>query len=194
MDAQVLTFFALELLEKTAAGPLIIDVDDPRLLSTNAVNLDPKSFLSTADSPAKTLIKQQYPEAVEALKAGRGVIMLPSKANLAQNPFLDAETADATYKQLRRHEMTHWMRGRKGKDLSTSPGIRGVLRNAREELAATASQTKIKGVSPAITRTLQANMVPAALASVKSNYAHQGGPLKAMAQGSLKKVFGALKR
>lgn len=194
MDEQVLTFFALELLEKTAAGPLIIDVDDPRLLNTAALNLDPKTFFSTADTASKAQVRQLFPEAVEALEKGRGVILLPSKANLAQSPFLDAEEADAAYKQLRRHEMTHWMRSRKGKDLSVSPGIRGVLKNAREELAAAVSQTKIKGVPPEITRTLQTSVIPATLTSVKANYANRGGPLKAMTQGSLKKVFGALKR
>ena len=166
-------------MEKVAAGPLIIHVEDPNLLNARAVHITPEGLISQKEEAHRT-IANRWPKAMDAAKSGRAVILLPSVENLSKHPSLSPEDAKATYKQLRRHELTHWMRHRKGyRGMQVKPGIGNVLRNAREELAAHVSQVKTKGLNPSQKAAFKSAIIPGTLQSVSQNYSHQGGAIKA---------------
>tara|TARA_Y100000034_G_C6905241_1_gene419815 strand:+ start:2302 stop:2880 length:579 start_codon:yes stop_codon:yes gene_type:complete len=181
-------------LRKIAAGPLVIDVDDISLLNGRAVHVLPDGILSPK-SQAHHIIRNKFPQAIAAAEQGKSVILLPSKKNLASSPYVGPDAADAAYNQLRRHEMTHWLRWKKGKKgMEISPGVRGVVRNAREEFAASVSQVKTRGLHPAQQKLMASQVIPSTVASVKGNYAHQGGVKKALMGGKAGKALRFLRR
>ena len=181
-------------LEKIAAGPFMIEVDDPSLLSGHALNVTAESFLKNPNDTHRVIIKH-WPQALEAAKKGRGVVLVPSIKNLEQMPGMDPESARANYKQLRRHELTHWMRKRKGYGgIESAPGLRNVLKNTREEWAAHVSQAVgTRGISDAHRKQIASAAWPGTMSAVAGNYAHMGGVRKAALGGNFGRALRALR-
>lgn len=89
----------------------------------------------------------QYHPQVQEMAAGKNhLVALQPTADIRQgfegvaSPFTSAQKdllADAQYKSNRRHELTHYIRGKAGKMEGVGqPGFRNLLRTAREEGAA----------------------------------------------------------
>jgi hypothetical protein len=95
------------------------------------------------------------------------------------------------YKAVKRHELTHYLRGKRGKmERVGTPGLRGLGATAREELIA--HFEAMRGRSPGVQKALAQSFVPGVVGSVR--HAYQNRPLRQVAMGgTLGRVARALR-
>ena len=100
---------------------------------------------------------------------------------------------DATYRAIKQHELTHYLRGKKGKMIRYGkPGLRGLGTTAREELAAHLTAAG-RAKSPQIQQALARGVVPGTVQSVRAAYPRQRLRDVAMG-GSLGKAVGRVRK
>jgi hypothetical protein len=128
------------------------------------------------------MLQEEIPE---VFKSKKDVVLVPSKkALLAMG--VPERNIDPLYRATRRHEIAHWSRARKGKMKGYGePGLRNVLRSAREEMIAYGSMGK--RLPEEMERNWAKEFFPATAASVQQAYAPTGGVKKAILGGSLSK-------
>lgn len=171
MRSASLTAFVDEL-EKIAAGPRVIY--DPEMRT--GAQYWPPSFVDRVEAARPDI-------GVKAMVGKKhGALVGPHPSQFSHHP----EGAQA-YKALRRHEMTHWMRDRRGLFGGVGkPGLRNVLRTAREEGAAYLSQRKALRNAPQIRRQSLVRLPKDFLTSMRAAY--PAGVGKAVMGGTLGKV------
>lgn len=130
------------------------------------------------------------PEIRSALDAEVGTALSNSQKGLL---------SDATYQSMRRHELTHYMRGRKGKlEGIGKPGLRNLARTAREEgiayhqgLKPVRKALESGAFEPALKKRLEAG-TGAALGQNfmhSMNHAYPAGLRRAALSGTLKPLL-----
>lgn len=120
--------------------------------------------------------------------------LLRSRPDFVGNPEKLEEAAQAAYKSSRRHELTHYLRSKKGKMARYGkPGVRGVLTTGREELAAYVQGAKpFKKVSPKAHQEVIAGIPSGVVGSVRTAYPEGVG--KALMGGRLGSALQVAKR
>lgn len=168
-------------LEKIAAGPLVYH--EPGLYKNNGL---PGKWVSHADlwkeNPALARQVGSDPNVV------KDVVFLAPKSEFVE---MHGERGEEAYKAVRRHEMAHWMRAKRGNmSRMGKPGIRGVGSTLREELVGHVSA--LKGRSPEVTQALAQGIIPGAVRSTQAAY--RGTTLrKAALGGSFGKALRAVR-
>tara|TARA_B100000131_G_scaffold132800_1_gene129389 strand:- start:5229 stop:5801 length:573 start_codon:yes stop_codon:yes gene_type:complete len=176
-------------MEKLAAGPLIVHMSDP---SSPGKHVKASTFLNNPPERLRQIMAE-VPAVRKAAEKGQSVLFLPSPEGLSK--LYGPAGGQAAYNTMRRHEMTHWLRDRRGKMKGVGePGLRNVLRSAREEMAAHLSQTRTRGLTGVQREALGKLVGPGTIGSVKANYAYMGGARKAALGGTASKILKALKR
>ncbi len=126
--------------------------------------------------------------------------MAGNMRDFAGKPELIEQAANALQKNTRRHELTHYLRGKAGKMEGVGqPGIRNVLRTGREELIAyTKGVDAFDKMGPQYVSQAAKGVIPGAVASVREAYPQ--GVAHAALGGTLKPVrdlaqrFGLMKQ
>lgn len=162
ISLQVLSAFVAEL-EKVAAGPKVIE--DPSLLPRGLAGLHVRRKTLDAHLHHPAIVEEL---ARHGFQPGQDALYVPPAHQLQQ---LFGEHGPIAGKVVRRHEMTHWLRGRQGKlEGFGEPGLPNVLRTAREELAAHLSSLRTKGLSHARRGNLILGTPKGVIGSVKAAY------------------------
>ena len=155
-------------LEKIALNVQLIH--EPGLLSTHGLagkHVTNKTIMAENPGLAKTV----------NLKPGRDALFMAPKSEFRA---MVGQHGDEAYKATRRHELTHYMRGKRGKMARVgTPGLRGLGTTAREELIAHVSA--LKGRSIPVQQGLARGIAPGTLASMRSAY--PGQKLRNVAMG-----------
>lgn len=126
--------------------------------------------------------------------------MAGNMRDFAGKPELIDQAANALQKNTRRHELTHYLRGKAGKMEGVGqPGLRNVLRTGREELIAyTKGVDAFDKMGPQYVSQAAKGVIPGAVASVREAYPQ--GVAHAALGGTLKPVrdlaqrFGLMKQ
>jgi hypothetical protein len=130
MNRVMLLAFSDEL-EKISAGPALV-YDPQAEQSGSAAAYWPPKKVDQVDTIHPQLGLKKY------VGKKHGLIVTTHPSQYAYHP-----EGKAAYRALRRHEMTHWARDKKGKMKGIGEGGLGnVLRTAREEVVAYGSQDK----------------------------------------------------
>jgi len=134
----------------------------------------------------KEMVKD--PELVKriGLKPGKDALIMAPKSTFVRDFGPNSEGA---YKAVKQHELTHYLRGRRGKMARVgTPGLRGLASTAREELAAHLVPA-MRAKSPEIQQALSKGVLPGTIQSVRAAYPGQrlrdvamGGTLKRIAK------------
>jgi len=173
-----LTAFCDEL-EKIALS--IKQVDQPGMLSLHG--------LAGKHVTHDTIMRENpaFAKQLGVSSTGKDVIFMAPKQEFAA---AYGSHGDEARRAIKRHELTHYMRGKRGKMARLGkPGLRGLGVTAREELAAhlvPALRTK----SPEIQKALAKGVLPGTLQSVRTAY--PGQRLRDVAMGG--KAGALLKR
>jgi hypothetical protein len=179
----VLQAFVCEL-EKVAAGPAIQDT--PTLLSRFG-RVGHYYRPEDMEHPDNAQLKANL-----GPKSKRGVVLMAPRSEIEQVPGVTSEGAKRIYRSYRRHELTHWKRGQKGKLKGVGePGVRNVLRTAREELVANVQGAKslLRAGVPA--GAIGRNAGSTFVGSMRGAY--PGGLSKAMLGGTISRIAKALR-
>lgn len=128
------------------------------------------------------------------LPTGKDALFIAPKEEFITALHGDAAKGDSAYRNIRRHELTHWLRAKRGKLEGTGkPGLRNVLRTAREE--AIAQISGLKAVKdPAHRALLAKGFAPGVVGSVQHAYQPHGGVVSGALGGTLKPVAGLVER
>jgi hypothetical protein len=111
------------------------------------------------------------------IKPGKDVLFMAPQAEYER---LYGPQGREGYRAVKRHELTHYMRGKRGKMKRVgTPGLRGLGATAREELVAHISA--MRGRSDPAQLALAKGLVPGVVGSVR--HAYQGQPLRQVAMG-----------
>lgn len=115
--------------------------------------------------------------------------LLKNRPDFVGDPEGLRTASDAAYKSSRKHELTHYLRGKKGKmDRYGKPGVRGVLTTGREEVAAHLQGLKPYKRSEKMMSQASQGVIPGVVGSVQSAYPQ--GIRKALLGGTLGKALG----
>jgi hypothetical protein len=181
VNPSVLGGFSDEL-QKIAAGPYVME--EPTF--GTARNGTWAKLVKRRDIDANPAARKEI--GALGVKPGRDIMVTAPDANIKAH---FGEHAPAAKKALRRHEMTHWMRGQRGKmKRYGQPGLRGVATTLREEVAAHISS--LKGQAPAQQQQLAQGVIPGTMQSSRTAY---GGSLRrgAASGGNTGRVLRALR-
>jgi hypothetical protein len=171
-------------LVKIAAGPVIRDT--PTLLSQYG-RVGHYYTPENMELPGNAELKSQV-----GAKANKGVVLMAPRSEIAAVPGVNPEGANRIYRSYRRHELTHWKRGQMGKlEGVGQPGIRNVLRTAREEIAANAQGAKSLLRSGVPAGAIGRNAALTFAGSMRGAY--PGGIGKAMLGGTISRIGRALR-
>lgn len=200
---EIILAACIDELEKIAAGPKIIhhDLRIPGQESKGpAGGFIPRGEYDRMQQGTHAI--KNMPK-VKGLKPGQDVVSLPPskvmRAELRKKMGSDVpkSISNDLYKMTRRHELTHWLRNKRGKmpldaEGRLKPGLRNVARTAREE--AVANVAMLKGAKNKTMRRLTAATIPINVVnSVRGAYSDQGGVLRNAAGGTLKRIGKALR-
>lgn len=168
-------------LEKIAA-PHLLEYD------YNPVEHGPSPF-------AKYMTQQQFQQSSghpiiraatekRQVPAGKPIVLMPSKESVGRH--FDSTTAKDIWHHLLRHENTHYLRDKAGKMEGVGkPGLRNVMRSAREEGIAYAEGAASKHLSDIAKTRAKRGIGIGVASSVAHTYAPLGGPRKAVLGGRL---------
>ena len=163
MNPRTLSAFSDEL-EKIAAGPKIFH--DPSLLQLGLVGkyIPPSEIHST--KPQAEYLRNTIP----GIKPGQGLLAMTPRETIRAS-IAKPERANAAYNITRRHEMTHWLRERRGKMKGIGqPGLMNVGRTIREELAGHLSGIRARGTAGVPFRDKAMSVLVGVPASLKAAY------------------------
>ena len=158
-------------------------------------------FVGKYFSP-ETVAKEPILQQVSGGK--KHVLALPQKEDFKQllqhrpdfigDPEKVEQAAQSAYQSSRRHELTHYLRGKKGKmERYGKPGVRGVLSTGREELAAYGQGLKpFKKMGPKAVAQGAMGVPGGVMGSIRTAYPE--GIRKAMMGGQLGSALQAAKK
>lgn len=132
-------------LEKIAAGPRVFH--DPTLLTHAGLagKYIAPEVIHSAD-PRAAMVRSAVAAHGKPIKPGQGFLAMAPLEQI-RSSIAKPERTQAVYNATRRHEMTHWLRGKRGLMRGLGePGLMNVARTAREELAAQLSGLKARGM------------------------------------------------
>ena len=126
-------------IQDSGTGPLIIEIDEPQMIVGMFVM--PEGILGGSVPDLVAL----FPFVEDAAQRGQGVIVLPSPENIASIQVPQCvHWPRGTYKMIRRHEMTHWIRWRQKKFVyAPKKTFWAALMLFREEIIAYRSQVRV---------------------------------------------------
>lgn len=169
-------------LEKIA-GPHLLEYDyDPALHGPSpfARYMNQQQFQQAADHPLVRAATEKRP-----IPAGKSsVVLMPTRESMGRH--FDSTTTNDLWHSMLRHENTHYLRDKAGKmEALGKPGLRNVLRSAREEALAYAEGASSKHLSDAAKTKSIHGIGPSTAFSVTHAYAPSGGVRKAALGGRL---------
>jgi hypothetical protein len=117
--------------------------------------------------------------------------MMGGMRDFAGKPELIEQAAQAARKSMARHELTHYLRDRAGHMAGVGqPGLRNVLRTAREEAIAYGNGLKpFEKMGPQYLGQAAAGIPAGIVSSVRQAYANTGGAARAALGGTLKPLL-----
>ncbi len=145
-----------------------------------------------------TMIPPDHPVAGKLVELGwlppnKTAVVVPTVEELLDVTHGNILLAKQLERNLKRHELTHWMRFKRHGNPADKPGIRNILRTFKEEVIA-----RVQAMKPSWTRAGQApehalvsaveakSLLPYALSSTVTDYQGKKGLVRAALGGTLK--------
>jgi len=132
----------------------------------------PPGFPTVYGSLVKNKEMMRYPELVKriGLKSGKDALVMAPESTFVRD---FGPNSGAARKAVKQHELTHYIRGRRGKMKRVgTPGLRGLGATAREEIAAYLTPA-LRAKSPEMQKALSKGILPGTVQSVRSAYPGQ---------------------
>lgn len=176
-EAMFLSFY--DEVEKIALS--IQRVHVPGMLAQGVAGKHVKRETLMAENPA---LAKQF-----GVKTGKDILFIAPESDYTK---AFGARGKAGYKAITQHELTHYLRGKRGKmKRFGTQGLRGLGATAREELIAHLAPV-VRARDPGVQKALSAGVLPGVVASVR--HAYKGQPLRQVALGgTLGRVGKALK-